>query len=391
MDILHKSFKKGDNKHNKSVVEGLVVKSKSSGEEEFFNLVGDICDYIYHYKLGSEEIRNLLEPLDDEEDLDAVVIMLCRDYVASKMKVRYIVKTLRYLSDIVYMLGLAFYKKNETNYSIVAENLLYSYEYTLKNEDIDSLLENMKGYIDDTKDKNTQPMILYLHSKKVFDPEVYEKPYWVSLNEGENISLLKTISVGSTYDAREEVNFEELPDYAEQFFYEFIPKDKKKETSFFYSDLPPNIKESISTFLKISNESEERDFKMKIGSPERVWGPLNRILDKDCCAGPQGKGPCRMLLCECLENEDDDEIIYNPKTGMTWFGGRCQSCNKIIADMSHALRFPRRQGGWKGCYCSFECMIKDPPYTIEGPENILLNITKTNINAIGIMDRSSFS
>ena len=47
-------------------------------------------------------------------------------------------------------------------------------------------------------------------------------------------------------------------------------------------------------------------------------------------------------------------------------------------------------GGWKGCYCSFDCMEKDPPHMVSKEETILLGIMKNNIDRHGIMDRSSF-
>ena len=392
METLYQNLKKGDNKHNKTVIETLVIKSRTSDEEVFFNLLGDVCDYIYQEKVKSDSIKTLLEPFDEEEDLDCVIIMLCRDFVTSNEITKYIVDNLRYLSDIVSMLSLLFYKKNESNYSLVAENLLYSYDHTLTNEDIEALMENMRTYINDSKDRHTDVLIRYLESKKTFSSDKYEAPYWISLSEGENISLLSSIPVGETYDAKELVKYDKLPEYIESFFYEFVSKDKRDDEddkSFFYKDLPENIKESINTFLMVSNEAESKEAKVKIGTPERVWGPINRIVGRDCCSGPKGKGPCRMLLCECLEGEDDEEL-YDPSVGMTWFTGKCDGCNGFIPDLSHTIRFPHRHGGWKGCYCSFECLLSEPPYIIEDEENILLNIMKQNINHIGIMDRSSF-
>ena len=98
--------------------------------------------------------------------------------------------------------------------------------------------------------------------------EQYEAPYWVSLSEGENISLLTSVPTGETYDGKQLAQYEEFPEFIKDFFYEFIPKKKKEEDedeeSFFFDDLPVNIKDSINTFLKVSNDSENKEFKMKI-------------------------------------------------------------------------------------------------------------------------------
>ena len=395
MEILIKNLKTGEHKNNKLVIETLVRKLRQEDEEEYYNLVGDICEYICQNKLTSEEIKPLLEPLDDEEDLDCVIIMLCRDFVTTNNNVKYIVENLNYLSDIIYILTLLFYKKMDSDYSTVAENLLYSCDYELTNKDIQTLMKNIEGYINDSKDRKTDSIKSYLESKRTFDMEQYEAPYWVSLSEGENISLLTSVPTGETYDGKQLAQYEEFPEFIKDFFYEFIPKKKKEEDedeeSFFFDDLPVNIKDSINTFLKVSNDSENKEFKMKIGSPDRVWGPINRVFGKDCCSGPGGKGPCRMLLCECLETtEDNDDDIYDPKQGLTWFKGRCDGCNNFIGDISHALRFPSKNGSWKGCYCCFECLLNEPPYSIGTQENILLGIMKQSVNKIGIMDRSSF-
>ena len=395
METLIKNLRAGDYKNNKLIVETLLIKSQED-EEEYYNTVGEICDYIYMNKLTSEDIKPLLEPMDEEEDLDCVIIMLCRDFVTSNTNVKYIVNNLSYLSDIINMLSLLFYKKMKATYSTVAENLLYCYDYELTNQDIDVLLKNIQIYINDSKDRETQNVKEYLESKKTFDREDYEAPYWVSLTQGENISLLSSVPTGETYDLKEKAKYEKLPEFIKNFFYEFVPKEKKNkdedgDSSFFYDDLPENIKDSINTFLKVSNESEGSEFEMKIGNPDRVWGPINRVFGEDCCSGPDGKGPCRMLQCECLETDyDNEDDIYDPSDGLTWFKGRCDGCNQFIGDISHALRFPSKNGSWKGCYCSFDCLVSDPPYLIESQENILLGIMKQTINKVGIMDRSSF-
>ena len=92
MEILIKNLKTGEHKNNKLVIETLVKKLRQEDEEEYYNLVGDICEYICQNKLTSEEIKPLLEPLDDEEDLDCVIIMLCRDFVTTNNNVKYIVE-----------------------------------------------------------------------------------------------------------------------------------------------------------------------------------------------------------------------------------------------------------------------------------------------------------
>lgn len=380
---------------NSDFLEAYVMKIKVNGDrEDFFDFAGEICEFIISEKLTSTQARSILEPLDEERDLDNVIVMLCRDFVCSPETVRGIVKLFSDLSGVIYMMTLSFYKASE-NYGVVAENILYSYDHTLSNTDVENLLENLKDYEDASRDldKNISTIKTYLESKRVFDPETYQKPSWVSLEEGENVSLLTTVPTGNAYDTGEETKFDTLLEDEENFFFEFIKRNKSEDEneSFFFSDLPEEVRRSINEFLKGGVRMESEESKLKIGTPDRVWGPMNRMLDRDCCSGPDSKGPCRMLQCECLETEEETENeIYLPEDGLSWFKGECDSCRKVIKDMSHSVRFPYKYGGWKGCYCSFECMIKLPPYQIMREENILINMMKQSMNLHGIMDRSSF-
>jgi hypothetical protein len=380
---------------NSDFLEAYMMKARVKNDrEEFFDFVGEICEFVVSKNLTSGQARCILEPIDEEGDMDNIIIMLCRDFVCDRETVRRIVQLFTDLSGVIYMLTLAFYKASE-NYGVVAENIIYSYDHTLTNTNIENLLENLKDYEDASRDldKNLPTIKTYLESKRVFDPDEYQKPGWVSLQEGENVSLLTTVPTGNAYDTGEETKFDNLIEDEENFFFEFIKRNKSEDESesFFFSDLPEEVRRSVNEFLKGGVRLESEESKLKIGTPDRVWGPMNRMLDRDCCSGPDSKGPCRMLQCECLEiDEETENEIYLPEDGLSWFKGECDSCRKVIEDMSHSVRFPYRHGGWKGCYCSFECMIKLPPYQIMREENIILNVMKQSIHMHGIMDRSSF-
>jgi hypothetical protein len=125
----------------------------------------------------------------------------------------------------------------------------------------------------------------------------------------------------------------------------------------------------------------------------RTYGPLNHFDnddDRDDSVGgdPCSKhGGCRMLTCNDFATYDNDQDLYNPEgadraqlieqfsdfstVGATdgfravdeelidWFTGVCQECHEKILKKHYALRIPQLDGGWKGCYCSFECMEND--------------------------------
>lgn len=391
MDNLLRNLEKHDDDTNRRAIKALVSKMN---KDKRMDLLGRICEVIHENKYTSEKIESLLEPFDEEEDIDKVIIMICRCFIASREEIKYIVQNSKNISDINYMLMLLFEEKRNSDYQIVAENLLYCYDYNLTNEDINSLLENLVEYEENSRDSNVDDISCYLKNKRVFNREQYKCPYWVSLSEGENIGLLATVPLGENEETGEEVSFDRIIDSSSSFFYQLLPRKERYDedtSAFSLTDLPENIKSSIQTFLKASTDSEMSESGVKIGTSERVWGPKNDIEGVGCCSGPDGEGPCRMLQCECLESEEtENSDPYTYSGEITWFTGRCDSCRKYIMDISHALRFPNHHGGWKGCYCSFECLKDDPPHKVTKEENILLDIMKSNIDREGIMDRSSF-
>ena len=389
MDVFIENIETSSVEENRLALEILIEKFGKGEKREDF--LCDITCYIKDKEIKGDLINALIEPFDKNDDGNAVFIETCRSFVCSRECVRYLGKNMQNLSDVIYLLSEAFEKRKQVNYGLVAENILFAFDYDLTNEDIDELLINLKIYDARTRDEDVSDIEAYLESKRVFHEDEYEKPYWVSLEEGENISLLTQVRLGKDPETDMDVKFEKLLEEDSQFFFEFIKKvkgDEDQPDSFFYSDLTPEVKKSIKDFLVVSTQTESEEAGIPIGSPQRVWGPSNSFKNKGCSSGPDGEGECRMLQCECLTfNENDDEDVYDGE-GLTWFHGKCDKCKSFIRDLSHALRFPKRDGGWHGCYCCFECLINDNEMFT--PEIILVGIMKNNINRTGIMDRSSF-
>ena len=95
-------------------------------------------------------------------------------------------------------------------------------------------------------------------------------------------------------------------------------------------------------------------------------------------------GGARMLLSGAYDYDEDNENYQ-----LDWFEGYCWECNLRIRRRWHALRRPVPHGGWKGCYCSFDCLNA----SIEKSDNdeivnrILSDIYQEQIENIGILDR----
>jgi len=78
-------------------------------------------------------------------------------------------------------------------------------------------------------------------------------------------------------------------------------------------------------------------------------------------------GGCRLMTCYEFENEDsitsapiDEELCFTRNYDLVdWFGGKCDLCHKRIEWKHVAVRMPQQNGGWKGCYCSWDHVRQD--------------------------------
>ena len=175
--------------------------------------------------------------------------------------------------------------------------------------------------------------------------EYQDRPEWVNtlkheevLKGKKNSELLELdfFKKGETYGN------EEIDALTESIKLKMDLKEKERNEDF-------NLKNVVS--LALSSSFEEAD--EGVLDPDRIFGPKNAILGKECSEGI--KGGCRMLTCMCKEDEEED----------FWFEGVCDTCLKRIRNCSHALRYPTEHGGWLGCYCSLECLVKNPPIDVD--------------------------
>jgi len=115
---------------------------------------------------------------------------------------------------------------------------------------------------------------------------------------------------------------------------------------------------------------------------------------KDVC---RRYGGCRMFTCYENENIDPDtgdtrvlNIVKNQLYDkVEWYTGICGNpeCTKKILAKHYAVRMPRADGGWKGCYCSWECI------NAMIPNNDMVGIKLTAkfqelVENVGIYDRT---
>lgn len=138
---------------------------------------------------------------------------------------------------------------------------------------------------------------------------------------------------------------------------------------------------SLSTVIeKIQLLSEVKELELVNDIPLfREYGPVNTLfsLVKHTSDHPCSRnGGCRMFLCNEFEEEEDENEISD------WFTGTCEECSASISHFWYALRMPLKHGGWKGCFCSFRCLL-------EKGDPVIIEKLKEQIETICIRDQGS--
>lgn len=325
----------------------------SSDKDEYINNLGEAISLLSDLDAPRDIVVSVLSQWDlTDQDPDNSFITAAQTFVCSNEELRFLVKKIETLSDIRYMISQIM---DNISFGQVINRLLYAYDDKMTNDDLIDLKEYLDVYESKTNKKLTSVMNYIERNMKL----KAKKPDYVSIKEGETKAYLKNVSMG--------LDLEQKDVFMEQL---------KEESSNF------NIQQKFLDMFSASM-SDIIDKDNSFDKTFRVWGPENRFSNRDCSGNPNGKGPCRMFTCLCRDSEENDGEIVDD-----WFNKKCDNCNREIQDISHAVRYPHKEGGWKGCYCSFYCVSQLPPYQTNKEDNVRLKNIEQRVNEIGIMDRS---
>ena len=318
--------------------------------DEYLNLLGDCFSSLRSNNSSSQMVDHILTEADPEGDADNSFIAVVKNFAADPLDIKYVVQNSESLSDIRYMMTQIV---ETPSFGQIFNTLMRAYE---DNFDVDDLVE-LKNYMLEYESKTNYKITTAIEFVEVMINEYAEKPSWVSILDGESNSLLHTTPSGLDLEAKASVM-------------EKVRKEAKKLKA------TPEIDQAMAFFEStISDNLAENDSFTK---SFRVWGPENRYMDRECPSNKDMKGGCRMFTCMCREEEDSNE----------WFTGRCDVTNKRIKNISHAIRYPVKGGGWKGCFSSFKAMLEDPPYQMNGEDHVRVKQLRLNLSNYGVMDRS---
>lgn len=344
-------------------------------EDDWCESLKDVIHLIHHHECEQKMIETVLQHWDDMFDTTNVILKVIRDYIAPRDSICYLLTQLDFMEDLPYLLERAVELKKNGNYDIFARNIISYFteadcmgllpkDKPLTVGQAEFILHNVKEYQDRSRVDCSD--VIRFFDYYIGGIKQGEIPSWVSLNEGENLSLLQTVSPGLPHEERKVLGDKYITQAKDLF------ASITKEGNVKGKKVPVNMKKAFESFLSVISEQNSKD----LHNPNRVFGPLNAFKDRNCVSSPGKEGPCRMLECRCRN-----------KDGSEWFFGRCEQCSIGIRDRSHALRIPTKEGGWVGCICSFECMEKSLPFH-DNEINIKIEAMKHALKTDGIMDRN---
>jgi hypothetical protein len=351
MDIIEKSIVE-----KKKIDLNDYLHALSHDPDEYVNRLGQSISLMRKHQADESIVYSILSQFDlQTNDPDASFVTALEAFVCTRQDLRYVVQNCSYISDIKFIMSQIL---DNVSFSQVMTNLLYAYEDIMTNDDLLDLKEHLDMYESKTMKKYPSVMNYIERNMKL----KAKKPKWVSLQEGENKSHLQNVSLG--LDAEQK-----------HVFMRQMEEESKK------LNVQGDMQKMMDMFA--SNMSDIVDKDTSYNKSFRVWGPENSFPDRDCSTNFGGKGPCRMLSCICRDAEENEGELPSD-----WFSGKCDGCNRIIQDKSHAVRYPVKGGGWRGCYCCFRCIADDPPYQMNKEDQVRLKSVQKKIDEIGIMDRS---
>jgi hypothetical protein len=205
-------------------------------EEDWSSSLKDAVHILYHHKAGQKMIETTLQHWDDLFDTTNVVLKVIRDYIASREMICYILKELDFMEDLPYLLERAIELKKNENYDIFARNIISYFtdadcmgfldkSNPLSVGEAEFILHNTREYQDrsrvDCKD------VIRFFEYYIGGLKYADVPKWVGLLDGENLSLLKTVSPGLPHEERQVLGQKYITE-AKDLFYSVTKEGKVK-------------------------------------------------------------------------------------------------------------------------------------------------------------------
>jgi hypothetical protein len=323
-----------------------------------------------------------------ESDIEGVIGDLAATMMCFQTNLTYIVETLKDSINILSILDLHIRTRYGTGmvFSLVCDRLLEAFhlenledfqwdhledtvEETLRASQYDPHFISRELYSETQNNKDVKRYIEYKR-KKLLGSIKAKKPSWVQDPKEEESEIFY-----KSYSFEHPLNSEKILSQLKDSIKKHVKTEGLTEEQL--QEIERMTSLSVSLKENFLNESEQFP-------PERYYGISNEIFEQDCCGL---KGPCRMFYCVCRQDAEYDDTSYtNEINPQTWFHGSCEECGVGIEKFRYAIRFPVKDGGWIGCFCSFECMKKSNIRPMTKEVEYLIKEIKETIQKIGVVN-----
>jgi hypothetical protein len=378
----------------------ILYKEINLEDKEFHDALQLLLKYISFYEKHKIYNPKLLTALllkwdgssdsNEVEDVEGVIGDLAATMMCFQKNLNYIVDVLKDSINILSILDLHIRTRYGTGmvFSLVCDRLLEAFhlenledfqwdhledtvEETLHASQYDPHFISREMYSETRNNKDVKRYIEYKR-KKLLNNVKAKKPEWVM--EPKTHGVLDETE--EKYKSFEFLNSEKVLTQLK----EAIDSHVKIDPLDFEQTQQLEKITSMAISLKENILNQNEDF-----PPERYYGPSNEIFGQDCCGM---KGPCRMFYCICRNDEDYENTSYLDVelNKQAWFNGTCEECGIGIEKFRYAIRYPVKDGGWIGCFCSFECMKKSNIRPNDSESDLRIKEIKETITKIGIVD-----
>lgn len=322
------------------------------------------------------------------DDIDLIFIKIISGYLLSRDETKKLWDRIKVHGNYIDLSIKYLLKREDRNFGSFFSTLEYLYHpFGLK--DLKRLLIRVNGIGEKTK-VPIDDAVHYLETR-IGELDLAPIPKWVTSEEGENISLLTKVEVGGiAAESIQAGEYKKLMDRATDIFYSFTlpPKGSGEGGTLVKESIPLDVRETVQNYLSAISIIPDDGNIDHVHLANRVFGPPNAFIDQHCPYNLNEIGPCRMLNCFCRGS--GDRIVDAQTDEKEWFTGACDVCKRRIRDRSHALRYPYKNGGWVGVFCSFNC-LEDSEF-FSGIEDFDQYVRMENLGSTlmsdGIMDRT---
>lgn len=360
--------------------------SQSQNFVQVLKALDEILDFCRENSVENEDIiiAILKRWTHDDDDIDGVLGDILANIHNKKINISYLCETLKSRTSPLSILDVHIWTRHldAGPFGFVAERVLGFFNLeNLEEFEWNHLLESTKQSYNGSN----------------FDPRLLELQSNVNMKDGADIIEYINIKLEELKESEAEAsqNVASKPEYVNllpgetEEYYENLPNEEPNEAQTSESEAS-ELKELLGKYIKLpenpniepgeiasatvdevidmylSTKSNNRKFKNEF-LPERYFGPINAIKDSICSSTPKNR-KCSMYYCMCRELSEEEAFDLTREElidlSTSWFKGYCDYCEKKIEKMRYAVRYPMENGGFIGCYCSFNCIYVSKTYPI---------------------------